>query len=224
MVAGTDTNGKAELVHPSPSAFAHAVLRTTPENYETMIQFYLKLLHAEIVHYTPRLAFLRYDHEHHRIAIANDPNLRSKQKDDPRVEVDHLAYTYSNLTELAQVYTSMKTGSNPVLPVWTTNHGPTTSIYYLDPDGNRIECQVDNFDTAEAADAFMKGPLFSMNPIGTDFDAEEWAQSILSKANPDGSEGLTAEDAANIKTRREIGERFTLPAHIALSRPTVAAQ
>lgn len=40
-------------------------------------------------------------------------------------------------------------------PTWCTNHGPTTSIYYKDPDGNNLETQVDNFETMEEADEFL---------------------------------------------------------------------
>jgi catechol-2,3-dioxygenase len=34
------------------------------------------------------------------------------------------------------------------------NHGLTTSLYYRDPDGNKVELQVDNM-TMEQADEFM---------------------------------------------------------------------
>jgi hypothetical protein len=67
--------------------------------------------------------------------------------------------------------------------VWTTNHGPTTSLYYRDPDGNKIELQVDNFDTPDDANLFMSGSDYVANPIGSDFAADDWAAYILSKAN-----------------------------------------
>lgn len=43
------------------------------------------------------------------------------------------------------------------------NHGPTTSIYYRDPDGNDIETQVDNFDTTAEADEFFASEAFAIN-------------------------------------------------------------
>lgn len=46
----------------------------------------------------------------------------------------------------------------PLLTNLFQNHGPTTSLYYRDPDGNQIETQVDNFETAEEATAFMNSP------------------------------------------------------------------
>lgn len=179
------------------------------DHYEEMSQWYIDLLGAEVVHKTANITFLRYDEEHHRIAIFASPQHVPKTKGVLNAEVDHLAFTYATLTELAQVYTSLK--SKAWEPVWTINHGPTTSIYYRDPDGNKVELQVDNFDTKEGADAFMKGPLFSMNPIGTEIDADVWAAEILAKVRPSGEEGLNDEEVKRIKKRREIGERYSLP-------------
>ncbi len=202
------TNGS--LVRHSPKVLAHVVLRTTTENYQAMIQFYLNLLSAEIVHTTPVLTFLRYDEEHHRIAIVQTPETKPKPKDAGFAGLDHIAFTYPTLTQLAQQYQYLKSSS--ITPMWCVNHGPTTSMYYRDPDGNKIELQVDNFDVPEDADDFMKGPLYGQNPMGTDFDADEWAAEILGKATAEGEEGLSAEKVKQMKTRKEIGERQSLPA------------
>ena len=64
-------------------------------------------------------------------------------------------------------------------PSWAVNHGVTISIYYKDPDGNTIETQYDAMEPDEAT-AFMKGPQFKMNPIGVDFDPEEFIERIKS--------------------------------------------
>lgn len=86
-------------------------------------------------------------------------------------------------------------------PSWCVNHGPTTSIYYTDPDGNEIETQVDNFDTNDEANEFMASPYFAENPIGTDFDPEELIKRLKS-----------GEDHSTIKRRIEIGPRAP-PSH-----------
>ena len=230
MTSSSTTNGdnahyhdiSAQIDHPTPSVLAHIVLRTTPENYETMIAFYMHLLNARIAHASPVITFLRYDDEHHRIAILQTPDVTAKPRDMKHAGMDHVAFTYSSLTSLARTYQALKTPSAatdtngrtipPLRPIWCVNHGPTTSLYYRDPDWNKIELQVDNFDAIEAADAFMSGNLFAENPIGTDFDPEEWSQRILAKAGPHGKEGLTAEEARIIKARVEIGERPAVPA------------
>ena len=51
------------------------------------------------------------------------------------------------------------------------NHGPTTSLYFRDPDGNQVELQIDNCSLAEA-DAFVRSEAFAKNPIGVPFDAD----------------------------------------------------
>lgn len=199
------------LVRHRPAALAHVVLRTTPENYEPMIEFYQNLLDAEIVHKSPVLTFLRYDEEHHRVAILQTPDTVAKPKDTIYTGSDHFAFAYPTLTALAQQYVYLKSLPRPFFPIWGVNHGPTTSLYYRDPDGNKIELQIDNFDNPEEADEFMKGPLYDQNPIGTDFDADKWAEDILSKALTNGEEGLSKVEIKEKKMRKEIGIRQLPP-------------
>jgi len=63
------------------------------------------------------------------------------------------------------------------------NHGPTTSLYYNDPDHNRIELQVDNFADMTEATALMQ-EQFSINPVGAEFDPEELLARLRSGADP----------------------------------------
>ena len=56
--------------------------------------------------------------------------------------------------------------------------GPTTSMYYKDPDGNIVECQVENFETVEEAQKFMEGEEYAKNPLGVDFSMEELIEKI----------------------------------------------
>ena len=70
-------------------------------------------------------------------------------------------------------------------------------MYYKDPDDNDIEVQVKNFDDQDEANAFMETEEFRMNPVGTDFDPEEFVRRV--------DEG---EDEREIKKRREIGPRM----------------
>jgi len=203
---------KKQLIHHSPKSLAHIVLRTSPEYYKKMVQFYKELLNATIVHEDPVLTFLRYDEEHHRVAIISTPGTQLKPQDSNFAGLDHVAFTFPTLTALAQQYIYLKALDEPLFPVWTVNHGPTTSLYYRDPNGNKIEFQVDNFDDPAEADAFMSGPKYDVNPIGTDFDPEPWSTEILSKATVSGEEGLSMEEVRARKTRTEIGVRRELPA------------
>ncbi len=84
-------------------------------------------------------------------------------------------------------------------------------MYYRDPERNKVEIQIENFDTSEEADAFVRGPLFRANPVGTDIDPPTWAEEILERMKRDGGEGLSVEESRAIKLRREIGERHEIP-------------
>ena len=53
-------------------------------------------------------------------------------------------------------------------------------MYYKDPDGNRIELQVENFEDPQAGLDFMNGPVFRDNPIGVLLDADELVERFES--------------------------------------------
>jgi catechol 2,3-dioxygenase-like lactoylglutathione lyase family enzyme len=154
-----------------PSKFAHVVYRT--RRFEEMIDWYQKVFDARVQYRNPILAFLTYDEEHHRFAFMNLSALKpTSVQADARGEVgvDHVAYTYASLGELLDTYTRLK--QEGILPYWPVHHGPTLSLYYKDPDGNRMELQVDCFPTAEEATHYMLGPGFASNPVGVNVDPE----------------------------------------------------
>lgn len=155
-----------------PAKFAHAVLAT--KQFKEMVDWYTTVLEAEVVHSNGMLAFMTYDDEHHRIAIAAVPGLADKPRHS--VGLDHLAYTYANLGDLVFTYERLRDAG--IKPVVTINHGPTTSMYYRDPDGNRVELQIDNFETVEELKGFFRSDAMRHNPIGVNFDPEELARNF----------------------------------------------
>jgi catechol-2,3-dioxygenase len=167
MTAATEKRKvDADSTPISPRLFAHAVFATP--NYEQMIEWYCKLLNARVVAGGPMLSFLTFDEEHHRLAFINRPKLAVR--DGKQAGVDHLAYTLPDIGTLLNTYARLK--KNGILPVWPVNHGLTTSLYYQDPDGGRVELQVENFATAEELQGWFKRPDFAANPIGVEFDPE----------------------------------------------------
>ncbi|KAI1194563.1 Glyoxalase/Bleomycin resistance protein/Dihydroxybiphenyl dioxygenase [Nemania serpens] len=174
----------------SPKSMAHVVLRTP--DLKTMSTFYKTFLGAHASWENEKMAFLTYDDEHHRIAILEIPDLPEKVR--KSAGLDHVAFTYETLADLLTAYKQRK--AHGILPVWCINHGPTTSMYYEDPDGHRVEAQVDNFDTVEETNAFMRGPEFETNPIGVDFDPEELIRKLESGV-----------PESEIKKRPDIGPR-----------------
>ena len=150
----------------TPAKFAHFVLRV--RDIEKSLDWYQKVLGMSIVHDAGNLAFLTYDDEHHRLALAKTPVETETVRGSPGL--DHVAYTLATLGELLGTYARLK--SLDIEPVWPVNHGLTTSLYYADPDGNRVEFQVENFDSTEELNAFMRSSAFAENPIGVEFDPD----------------------------------------------------
>ncbi|RMZ86943.1 hypothetical protein DV736_g5832, partial [Chaetothyriales sp. CBS 134916] len=187
MASTLDDPGTAPVV---PAKFAHVVLRTN--NYAAMCQFYCTFFGGVKPRYeSDMMCLLTYDSEHHRVGILNMPHIANKQRESSGLE--HIAYTYASLGELALSYLQRK--NDGILPFWCTNHGPTTSVYYKDPDGNIIETQVDNL-SVEEADAFMRSDEYHSNPIGVDFDMDDLIKRLRS-----------GEDRASIMKRPDIGSR-----------------
>jgi catechol 2,3-dioxygenase-like lactoylglutathione lyase family enzyme len=151
----------------APVRFAHAVLRS--RELSKMVEWYRTVLEADIQFSNEFLAFLTYDEEHHRLAIVQRPDTVDRVPNAAGLE--HLAYAYADLGELVATYERLKSAG--IVPVRTINHGPTTSMYYRDPDGNQVELQVDNFDTADECHAWFRSREFAENPIGVVFDPDE---------------------------------------------------
>jgi catechol-2,3-dioxygenase len=160
-----------------PMKFVHVVYRT--RRFDEMVRWYQKVFGAKVQYQNPALAFLTYDDEHHRFALANLDVLKPGAADEePRglTGVDHLAYTYASLRDLLENYAQLK--AQGIKPYWCVHHGITVSMYYADPDGNQMEFQVDCFDSSEEANAFMEGPHFAANPIGVEYDPDEWLAQL----------------------------------------------
>jgi hypothetical protein len=56
-------------------------------------------------------------------------------------------------------------------------------MYYTDPDGNQLEFQVDSFASAEQSNAYIRGPSFGINPVGVEFDPEDWLAQVRAGAS-----------------------------------------
>ena len=153
-----------------PAKFAHVVYMT--RRFDEMIAWYRDVFEADVVHQDPALAFLTYDDEHHRFAFANLDVLKpSETEPDDRgaIGVNHVAYTYGSIGDLLDTYKRLKRSG--IDPYWPVHHGTTLSLYYTDPDGNRMEFQVD-CGTVEEAKALMATPAYAANPVGVMFDPE----------------------------------------------------
>lgn len=174
----------------SPARLAHVVLRSS--QFDALVGWYTTVLGAKVAFSNGALAFLTYDEEHHRIAVLNIPGLQ--RQPDGMAGMHHMAFTYASLSDLVATYERLDKAG--IRPVCCLNHGPTTSMYYADPDGNQVELQIDNYDTVEEAGEFFYSPAFAKNPIGVDFDPADLARRFHA-----------GEDEAAIKKRPDGGAR-----------------
>lgn len=143
---------------------AQLVLQTTQR--PMMRDWYLRVLDAHIVYENDFLSFMTFDEEHHRRGLVQLPP-SATPRNSMTVGLAHSAYTFANLESLLGKYEELKdAGIQPHVPV---QHGPTTSLYYRDPDGNMVELQIDNM-TPDEATAYLGGDEYRRDPFGPSFD------------------------------------------------------
>ncbi len=150
----------------APAKMAHIVLRT--HRYDELIAWWKAVLELEPMHANPFVTFLTFDEEHHRIAIARMPNLQEKAPN--TVGVDHFAFSYASVGDLLATFERLAVQG--IRPSTSIHHGVTLSFYYLDPDRNQVELQVDAFATQRELNAFLAGGAFARNPIGVLVDGD----------------------------------------------------
>ena len=154
-----------------PSKLAHVVYMT--RRFDEMLSWYTTVFEARVQCQNPAFAFLTYDDEHHRFAFANMAVLNPggvEMDATSKVGVNHVGYTFSSPGELLENYERLKQAG--ITPYWRVHHGVTLSVYYRDPDGNRMEFQVDCCANAEEAQAYMHTDAFAANPVGVEIDPD----------------------------------------------------
>jgi catechol-2,3-dioxygenase len=142
-----------------------------------MVQFYMTVFEAKIQSQNSTYTFMTYDEEHHRHAFVNlGPMPEGGSEKASGAGLRHLAYTWDSIEDLMGVYRHVRDELG-VRPVISTKHGPTLSMYYEDPDRNRLEFQVDLLDP-DQANEFMATDAFIANPLGEPFDPEELCRRL----------------------------------------------
>ena len=73
-----------------------------------------------------------------------------------RLGLNHFAVQIEDIDELTEIYQRLKEHGATIDHL--TDHGMTQSVYFFDPDGNRIEFFFNTTDTAEEGLALMRAP------------------------------------------------------------------
>ena len=147
----------------------HVNLKTI--HMQEMIDWYATVVGLTTVFQFPGGAWLTNDAANHRLALLAS----SKMSDDPdkivHTGIHHLAFEYATFDDLLNAYTRLK--ALGITPHMSLDHGMTLSFYYVDPDGNSVELQVDNFgDWAQSQEWMRTSPNFAADPIGTFVDPD----------------------------------------------------
>ena len=82
----------------------------------------------------------------------------------------HMQLMTSGLDELCAKYEGLH--GHGMHPHRSADHGPMTSFYYRDPDGNNVEITSQNFPTLDAMVEFMASDAFKANPSGKEIDPD----------------------------------------------------
>ena len=82
----------------------------------------------------------------------------------------HMQLRNASLAVLRERYRRLR--DLGVLPDRAMDHGPSTSLYYRDPDHNSVEIAASNFATIEEFQACLASDAFRRNPAGKLIDAK----------------------------------------------------
>lgn len=170
----------ARPIHPR---FHHFNLKTT--RLQEMIDWYSVVVGAEVNFQDAVGAWLSNDEANHRIALLAFPWFTDDPEKESRTGLHHAAFEYASFDDLNASYLRLKEAG--IEPGFCLDHGMTFSYYYEDPDGNRVELQVDNFgDWAKSTEWMRTSELFAANPIGQFVDPDRVAA--------DHAEGISFEE------------------------------
>jgi len=127
-------------------------------------------------------AWLSNDGANHRLALLAVPGLYDDPDKVSHTGMHHLAFEHASMDDLLDTFERLQRVG--IVPHACLDHGMTTSFYYLDPDGNSVELQCDNFggNWEQSSEFVRSAPEFAANPIGTNIDPE-----LLSQARRDGA-------------------------------------
>jgi catechol-2,3-dioxygenase len=148
----------------------HLNLKTT--RLQEMIDWYGKVVGARPLFQSEIIAFLANDGASHRVALTAVPGLKDDDEKVAHIGMHHSAFEYETLDDLLATYVRLKNGG--IVPGACLDHGPTTSFYYIDPDGNLVELQADNYgDWVMSRKFVLEDERFAANPVGEFIDPEK---------------------------------------------------
>ncbi len=137
----------------NPKQVGHLVLNV--KDLEASTKFYTEVLGFEISVQRPAATFLTCGMIHHDLALFQAPE-GALEVTKGQIGLNHFAVQVEDLDALKQTYQSLK--DHGAILDHNTDHGMTSSVYFYDPDGIRIEFYCDNCATDAQGLDLMRSP------------------------------------------------------------------
>jgi len=116
------------------------------------------------------------DYPYTQVIIMNRPELAAQDSSGPGL--DHVQFRHASLGALLDRYERLR--DLGITPHLSMNHGPSTSFYYRDPDGNVVELSPVNFSTEAEYVGFVNSDAFKKNIAGIEIDANDFVAKYRS--------------------------------------------
>ena len=153
----------------------HVTFKTT--RLDEMIAWYGAVVGCEANFKMEAAAWTSNDSANHRIAFLATPGIKEDPEKVAHSGMHHTAFEFGVLHDLLDNYERLAEAD--ILPHICLDHGLTMSFYYLDPDGNSVELQSDNFGNWIHSGHWMRtSPEFAREPIGVEVDPPKLIQAL----------------------------------------------
>ena len=133
-----------------PMRVGHLVLNVKDVAEST--KFYTEILGFDVSRQTETGTFLTCGKIHHDLALFQAP-VDAMPVTNGQLGLNHFAVQVADIDDLKEVYENLK--DKDVTLDHNTDHGMTSSVYFLDPDGNRIEFFCNNHEDSSIGLALM---------------------------------------------------------------------
>ena len=160
----------------------HATFMTL--DIDPMVKWYEQVCGMQPVYYAEHAAWLTNDEANHRIALLRLPGTKVPVDKPHTAGLHHTAFEYGSFDQWLDNYVRLR--EQGIVPHVNLHHGMTMSMYYVDPDGNGVEIQVDVWgDWLKSKEWMWASQEFAADQIGPQFDPEKLVEARRSGMSVD---------------------------------------